>query len=277
VFFITTISVSQKHINASLFTSYGNYFYSQHSNSRNSKSLGFYGTFVNGYTNSFSLGADVLTLSDKQQQENFFLQQLLVTRGAWWFGGMWSASLHAALLHENAYAYRDAGFLVADSLYSFPERNIYFIGGGGMFHYSPTAIFTLNGTVSFNNRELFSKLFTFKYSLAFPSGITEIFSVDVSALQLSPLLFSIRNQITYSYKKFFFNGKVLFGRRVFFFDEASLTLYNQREQQTASYAFGCGWVLSQSLAALSSISLEKFDGYSLVYVSLGMKYNSVFR
>ncbi|MBM4167032.1 MAG: hypothetical protein FJ218_08985 [Ignavibacteria bacterium] len=277
VFLLTTISFSQRQSSASLFTSYGKYFYSQHSNSRNSKSVGFYGTFVNGHSSSYSVGADVLTLSDKNQHENFFLQQLFVTRGAWWIDGKWSATLHSALLHENSYEYRDAGFLGADSLFFFPSNNIYFGGGGTMFHYSPTTTLSLNGTISYSNAEIYSKLFTLKYSAVFPFGITEIFSIDACGLQTTPLLVSFRNQITYAFTTVFIHGKVMWGRRRFFFDEASLTLFSQREQQNASYAFGIGWLSSKSFSLLASVTVEKFDAYSVAYVSLGAKYNSVFR
>jgi len=266
-------------LSLSSFGTYGDYASTTPSSNfldkRTSQSFGVYGTFIKGVHSSYSFGTEILSLDEKPLNKNFFSQQLYTTRGSWWLGGKWSVAAHGAILHEDDFDYHDVGFVALDSLYSFPATMYYFIGGGILFHQSQFATASVTGTLSLYENKIYSQLFTAKYSYQIAQGLFNISAIDAGKTKSTPLLLSAREQLTYFYSQFSFNAKVSLGKRVFFFDESLLVLFNQREQQTVSFGGGVSYFFSPKFSLIGTFEFEKFDSYTISYTALGLKYNYV--
>ena len=250
----------------SSFTTYGKY-----SDDRDSKALGVYATMLNGVQSSYSLGVDVLLLSSKGKGGKFFTQEFIPMRGSWWLGGKWSVSAHTAFLNEESYKFK---YVNAGQQYdtSYLASRFYFFGGGAMYHLARTQLLTLSATGSLHEKKIFSQSAHLKFTTEVMGGITGISSVDVSKTESTQWLYSGKVQFVYAYQPFLFNVKLMAGKRVFYFDESLLVLFNQREIQTLSLGGGISYYFSPSLSVSATYELEKFSQYRISYFAAGAKY-----
>ena len=251
---------------ASSFATYGKY-----SDDRDSKAVGVYATLFNGVQSSYSLGVNVLQLYSKGQGGKFFTQKFVPSRGSWWLGGKWSFSAHGAFLNEETYkfAYELSG-VQYDTSYA--ANRFYFFGGGVMYHLAPSQLITLTATGSLHEKQIFSSAASLKYTTEIIRGLTSISAAEFSKTASARLLYAGKEQLVYALQPFLFNIKVMAGKRVFYFDESSFVLFNQREQQTLSIGGGASYHFSSALSFTGTYEYEKFPPYTISYYAAGIKY-----
>ena len=141
-----------------------------------------------------------------------------------------------------------------------------------MYHLAPSQLFTLNATTSLYEKKIFSTAASLKFTTEIYRGLTSISAVDISKTDATRLLYSGKEQLVYAYQPFLFNIKVMAGKRVFYFDESSLVLFNQREIQTLSIGGGVSYYFSPAFSFTGTYEYEKFPPYKISYFAAGIKY-----
>jgi hypothetical protein len=234
-------------------------------------SLGSYSTATSSHNRSayltlneswrsyYTLGFHSLELRREDQGGAYYFQQFFTARVSHLLTNALNAGVHYAYLHENAFTV-------------FPSSSFHIFGMRGTYWLSHSDALGASLTMSISGSNVQTKIAQIAYTTRIVDGLWGTSVLSLSDAVWTSRLLAFRQNISIPFEDGIFlwaSGGI--GRRVFYFDDELLILYNQREVQTGNISFGASVKIFDQFYILPTLERDIFTDYSVTYGSVGLR------
>lgn len=240
---------------ASTYFSLGSY-----STSTRSTSPSVFVTISDSWRHYHTLGYQSLWLSQDDLGGKYYTQNMISLRSAWQLSPWVGLSGHYAYLREG-------------DITDFSSATIFHIAGAsGSYWFSSEFMVGGASTIILEKSKHSGTSLAVVFSGHLTSGLWATTRLTISQSSWTPKLLGIRETFALPIG----NGSSItsyldFGRRVFYFDDLLLVVYNQRDVQTFGAGLKASICIFESWYLLPSVEYDVFDPYSVSYLSLGLR------
>lgn len=243
------------HILASAFVSLGLY-----STSTRSKAASAFVTLSDSWLDYYTIGFQLLRLERDDKGGSYFSQQLVPMSASRYLGGGTGVAVHYAFLREGEIT----DFSAASSFH--------FFGAGASHWFSAGLVAGSSFTLSLSAGRISSSAIRGGLSFHVGGGLWTTSSVITTKAEWGERLLSFRQGISVPLgNASSARASVVIGRRIFYFDDELLIIYNQREAHKIILGLGGSIRLSEAWFLFPSFEYNVFDGYRVFYGTVGIR------